>query len=251
MEIVTLVLAILGALAWLPYIIELITKWLTKPEIKLISGKALELGYTIHGPIINLFLAFSGEKKDSLINKINLLLVHDNKETHEFSWEWFEEELLQMQIPKTGNVPYKKNQQAIAIKVIKDNLIEKKIGFQIDLFKKERDKLVTALSEVSENYQKDKIEEKNIKTQRDYIELTNLNKNSFVWKVGKYNVSIKTYIAEREEPFVYYFTFKISPYDLKQLEKNIDLINIIYESYFVTHNNEFEENWKWVNVTKE
>ena len=70
MENITLYLSILGALAWLPEIIKLIKNIINKPKISIISDKNLELGFTLYGPIINLGLAFSSERKDALITKI-------------------------------------------------------------------------------------------------------------------------------------------------------------------------------------
>ncbi|MCX6165605.1 MAG: hypothetical protein NTU73_12225 [Ignavibacteriae bacterium] len=245
-EDITLILSILGALAWLPFIINLIKDFLTKPKITIISDKQIEIGYTTNGPIINLYLAFAGEKKDALINKIKLILIHEKSEKQEFEWQWFEEELLEMEVPNTGFVPYKKKQQAIALKLLKDNLIEKKIGFQVDSIKSERNKLINYLNEISENYIKESLEFNNLKAQKEYIDLISLSRNSFIWKVGNYKLSIETYIYEKNETFKHDIKFKLTTLDLKKLEKNISLINKVVESSYITHDTEFKETWNWV-----
>lgn len=245
-EDITLLLSILGALAWLPFIINLIKDFLTKPKITIISDKQIEIGYTTYGPIINLYLAFAGEKKDALINKIKLILIHEKSEKQEFEWEWFEEELLEMEVPNAGNVPYKKKQQAIALKLLKDNLIEKKIGFQVDSIKNERNKLINYLNEISENYIKESLDLKNLKAQKEYTDLISLSRNTFIWKVGNYKMTIEAYIYEKKENIRHNIKFKLTTLDLKKLEKNIDIINKIIESYYITHDTEYKATWNWV-----
>jgi hypothetical protein len=63
------ILAILGALAWLPQLIIFISKWLTKPKLTIITDKDLEIGYTTFGPIFNFQIAFLAEKKGNTPQK--------------------------------------------------------------------------------------------------------------------------------------------------------------------------------------
>lgn len=51
-------LAVLGALAWLPFIIQMIREKLKKPKLKIIPDKQIEIGYTTLGPIFNINIAF-------------------------------------------------------------------------------------------------------------------------------------------------------------------------------------------------
>jgi len=246
METITIILSIIGALAWLPDIIKLIRNIIKKPKVTIISDKNLELGFTLFGPIINLGLAFSSERKDALITKIILKLEHENKDKYEFIWEWFEENLLEMQIPNAGIVPYKKNQQAIALKVLKDNLVEKKVGFQIQEFKIEKNKQLSNLYEINENNLKNNIPPKSILSTNEYINLNNLYKNSFIWKSGKYIAQIEIFTNENKKSFTHSLNYKISTYDIKQLEKNKDLINKVLENMFIKQDIEYTEIWTWI-----
>jgi len=53
MEIMFKILAVLGALAWLPQLFIIIKNVLVKPIVKIIPENQLEIGYTLFGPIIN------------------------------------------------------------------------------------------------------------------------------------------------------------------------------------------------------
>ena len=140
-------LSAIGALAWLPQLFQWIKEYFTKPKLTIVSGNQIEIGYTSFGPIINLSLAILSEKKKAIVNKIDLELVHENNDTQKFSWVWFEEVLYSMDLPGSQQVSTKKNQNAIAIKIGVDDLIEKKVGFQQNTFKNEYDKHYKKLTE--------------------------------------------------------------------------------------------------------
>ncbi|GAH53027.1 unnamed protein product, partial [marine sediment metagenome] len=59
-----------------------------KPQLIINSHEEIEIGYDIHGPKLNIMFAFSSDYKDSFIEKIDLALEHEDKETHNFSWSW-------------------------------------------------------------------------------------------------------------------------------------------------------------------
>jgi hypothetical protein len=239
-------LAFLGALAWLPQIIIFIKNILTKPSISIISDKQIEVGYTSYGPIINIDLAFSSEKKDALINKICLELKHEKQEREVFMWEWFEEFLLEMAIPNQGRIPYTKKQKAFAIKVLTNSLSEKKIGFQIPELKAKANKLIFELNGMKQNILEQEQDINIVKSQKEYHSLINLSKSSFIWKVGKYEINIDVFTKENKEPFKHNIEFSLSDFDIKQLEKNIEMLNIMIENTFIIQDTEFLEKWEWV-----
>ena len=141
------ILAIIGAFAWVYPMAIWMNKLFTKTQVEILNHKELEIGFTSHGPIVNLNMAFSAEHKDAFIKKVQLTIRHEKNETSVFHWEWFEEILLEMDIPESGIIPYKKNQKAIAIKVPTETLTEKKVGFQNKKFKEEYSKLFSATNE--------------------------------------------------------------------------------------------------------
>jgi hypothetical protein len=68
--------ALLGALAWLPYIIRLIKDYFTKAEIRIILPKYPEVGFSTYGNIFNTKIAFATKNKDIVISDIGIKIKH-------------------------------------------------------------------------------------------------------------------------------------------------------------------------------
>jgi hypothetical protein len=243
-------LAVLGALAWLPHLISLVSNLLTKPNLSIISHPELELGYTTFGPILNMQLAFSAENKEVLIQRIEIILKHDSNETHLLSWDWFEEQLLQMDTPDQGPMPFKKNQRAIAIKILKESLVEKKIGFQEKKFKERHYELLNATKENYNNIIQSNQDITTLKVTKPYNDLHDFFKNSFIWKVGKYSVNMKVFIAKKDKPFEHNINFQLTNLDIKTLEANIKNCQDFIENSYIFGKLDFSPQWRWVNTYK-
>lgn len=241
------ILAILGALAWIYPLGLSIRSLLTKTKLEIIHHKQLEIGYTINGPIINVDLAFSAIDKDAFIKMVSVKLEHQNKENIELQWEWFEEVLLEMDLPDSGIVPYKKNQKAIAIKVPIETLIEKKIGFQSKKFKLEYSKFYSETNQKQINISENQLDLQQLKTTNEYNNFLNLFKDHFPWKKGKYEGLIEVQISERKKVFTQNFSFELTTLDIKNLETNISTSQELVKLHFVSPDPEFKIIWKWAN----
>jgi len=243
------ILAILGALAWMPFIIQLIREKIKKPKLKIFSENQIEIGYTSLGPILNIDLAFLAQNKSALVDKITLELIHKSQERQNFVWIWFEESLLQMELPKTP-IKYKKNQKAIALNVQLDTLIEKKIGFQSALFKSESEKIIKNLYEDRLNLGNSGKNIEEIKSYSNYNNAMDYAGNSFPWKIGVYKANFTVHISETNISFSHSFNFEISNLDVKVLHKNIDIIKASFENAFIKQNEELTPEWEWVHINK-
>lgn len=244
-------LAIFGALAWLPSIIEFFRKVLTRPRLTIISDNILEIGYTMNGPIINIRLAFTTEKKEVLIRGVALDLKHEKNDTHLFHWEWFEEELMRVEGLDTGAViPYKKNQKAIAIKVLEKDLIEKKVGFHEAEYKRSYTQLLKKLNSIFHILKSQEKAPNELKATNEYNAFQDFIKNSFSWKVGVYTATFKVYTDSMRTPVTEHtLQFSLTSLDLKNLEQNISITQQHVEDIFVGQNFQVL-NWSWVNTEK-
>ena len=81
-----ILIAILGAAAWIPHLVQLFMKIFTKPKLITVNQKEIEIGFNTLGPIINVGLAFLSEKDKALIQKITLQLKHSSQASHLFRW---------------------------------------------------------------------------------------------------------------------------------------------------------------------
>ncbi len=240
-------LAIIGAFAWLPSIIDWINNWLTRPRLSMIPDRLVEIGYTANGHIVNVRLAFTTEKKEALIRNVTLSLKHEKYDTHLFQWEWFEEELMQMETLDAGSIPYKKNQRAIAIKVLEDNLIEKKVGFHETEFKKSYDKKIKELRDVFHIWMTQNKKMDDLRATNEYNAFQDLIKNSFSWRVGVYTATVKVFTDDLKNAATEItIQFSLTSLDLKRLERNIAETQEYTDNSFIVLNPDYKPNWNWI-----
>ncbi len=238
-------IAILGAAAWIPHIIQLIIKIFSKPSLISINQKEIEIGFNTLGPIINFSLAFIAEKEKALIQKIDFTLKHSSNESHLFKWIWYEESLFQMDLQKVS-IPYKKYQNAIALNVAKDSMVEKKIGFQSIDFKEKLDPLAILLKEDIANLKNSEEELDKIKSRKSYNDLVSHLNNSCIWKIGKYEAEINIYVLKRRIPFKHRLVFDLNNMDLKNLQDNIQLCKDAIDNVIFSAEKKSEPAWNWV-----
>lgn len=241
------ILAILGALAWTYPLAIWIQKLLTKTKVEILNHKQLEIGFTTNGPIVNIDLAFSATNKDAFIKKVAIELTHESNEKIELLWEWFEEELLEMDIPESGTVPYRKNQKAIALKVPIETLIEKKVGFHSPSFKSDYSKLFSSVNQKQINIISNDQDIAQLKTSDDYNNFIDTFKKHFPWKMGRYTGTISVEVSQRTKLFQQNFSFELTALDIKNMEQNIATCQKLVELHFVAPDPDFTTSWKWAN----
>ena len=239
-------LAILGTLAWIPPIFMIINNKFIKPKISIMTEIELEIGYSTFGPIINTRLAFISDNKKALIKKIEAELTHENNDTQKFTWDWFEEILYETDIPNTGSMPTKKSQKAIAINLKKEELIEKKIGFQQNSFKKKQKEIIQKTIEDISIIEKSGKEINEITSKKSYYDLVDHYKHSFNWKTGKYSLVFKVYESSIKNPIEKKIHFSITPLDINNLELNISYCKNAIDRFLFKPSEELI-NWKWIN----
>jgi hypothetical protein len=240
-------LAVLGALAWLPQLFIFIRDLLTKPVIKIIPESHLEIGFTTYGPIINMTIAIIAEKRKALIDKMEIELTHENNDTQKFVWKWFEETLHVVDLPEQS-LPTRKNQTAIAINILKDELIEKKIGFQQKTFQSEQKALVQNTIEELINLSKANKESSELVASKNYNDLKNIYQDGFNWKVGKYNIKYKIYENSIKTPFVKELSFQMTSLDINGLKTNIEKCHLEIDRNYIGTDIEYPT-WNWANIT--
>jgi hypothetical protein len=241
-------LAILGALAWLPQLITIISRQLTKPKLSIITDEDIEIGYTTLGPIFNMQIAFLAESKRVVIRTVEIELIHSNNATQNFTWDWFEETLHTVNIPQSGLIPTKKNQKAIAINVDPDSLIEKKIGFQQNSFKDEQRKLVQLTTEEFLNIYNAGDDVNQIRSKNTFNKLKEYYRNGFNWKIGDYRAKITVKLSDGQS-FESEVKFQLTSLDIKTIEPNIKIAQKLVDKEYGAEV-ETDNNWFWVDTKK-
>jgi hypothetical protein len=242
------ILAIVGALSWTYPLIVWLDKRLTRTQLEIINHKKLQVGYTSFGPILNIDLAFSASKDDAFVKEVAVVLRHESNQTENFKWEWFEENLMEIEIPDTGGiVPYKKNQKAVALKVLTNTLTEKKVGFQKPLFHDNYSAQYQSTFEVYQNFDTKNGDINELRRSKEFNDFEHFFRNNFIWKVGKYNGTIMCKVANSKEVFKKDIEFYLTSLDIRKLENNIQLCLDTLENHFITRNPDIKVFWNWTN----
>lgn len=239
------IIAILGALAWLPQIISWVYNWMKKPKLTIYHDGEAEAGYIKNGNVFNLRFSFLAREKNALIDDIELLLVDKDGASHNLKWMWYSETFYELQGP-AGNSTMAKQQNAIAINVFKEVLVEKFIGFQSVSFLEKRKQLAYKLSTLIENQRiNGDINIDIIRCSQEYNELIRLYKNSFLWKPGEYSATAKVHIADTNEIIEHNFSFALSELEVDTLHKNIEFTKSILDYEFIDSSKELNGAWLW------
>src|SRR4051812_38525799 len=80
------ILAYIGALAWIPQIIQWAIIFFTKPLIRIIPDRTAQIGYTLYGPIFNLRVSIGVTRKDTVVYFIGVQLKHNDGSSYNFEW---------------------------------------------------------------------------------------------------------------------------------------------------------------------
>lgn len=138
--------AILGALAWLPQIINWFINWKQKPQLKIFGDDEAQVGYTTFGCVFNMNFSFLSKKKMSLIENMTVTVIDKNKTEYLLTWNWYSETFYELKSPDSI-ATMGKQQKAISFVAYKDVLTEKFIGFQINEFREKTKLLLNKINQ--------------------------------------------------------------------------------------------------------
>ena len=218
--------AIIGAGAWIPHIIYFIYNKFVNPKLNFIPESTIEVGYSFYGPILNPAFAISTARKDALVEKIKIKMIHDGtKEEHEFIWQYLDEKGFEGMSTKGEKIELRKTQSAIALKIGVVGLIEKKVLFNDIAFLQKRLELENALYEQEDFLKRTRSEEYPgcIFMTREYTDLIDFIRTSFYWKEGEYKLYLYAYEISSKSPHIEEYSFNLKRIDIDKLERNIEI----------------------------
>ncbi len=246
------VLAILGALAWLPHLIKLAKELFIIPNISIITQRNAEIGHTTYGPIINIRLAFATKHKEIVISSIKIRLIHESGDEKVFSWRGITQPLLQMRNVQGTSIPMEKEHSVLAIRLNPKEIEERLIRFQDEDFHKDKEIYETkAAKKLMYLKEKDKFDVDEYLHSEEINDLTSFIKHSFNWKQGLYYMIFEIDSNDKFNLNDNKYSFSLSALDIEVLEKNKDTIEIQYENELKSvTDKEYElktETWNWRN----
>ena len=240
--------AILGALAWTPYVFAAIRKAITKPEVSVIINRFGEIGFNTLGPIFNLRLAFSVKNHDIVVSGLKVRLVHEGGEEKLFEWQGIRQQLLKMTTPDGSVMPYEKEQSVLAIKLNQKEIEERHIQCQETAYINGKFEYESkALKRLVYLKDKENFDQDEFVKSQEMSDLFNYIKHSFPWKSGRYEAIIE---IESPEKFVLIdnrYEFVLTPVDIEELDKNRLQINKEFQKPDETNPEKNKPVWNWRN----
>jgi hypothetical protein len=94
--------AYIGAAAWAPQIARWMYRAYVTPQIQVISSQYASVGYTRFGPIFNLNLAFTAQRKPAIIDVLESVMTHEDGERRAFQMQGMSETISDIADP-AGN----------------------------------------------------------------------------------------------------------------------------------------------------
>ncbi len=248
----TLLLALVGAAAWLPQIISWLYARFVKPKLRFVPEEMTDIGYTSDGPILDQTFAIATSKKDALVEKIKLKVIHEDGEKHDFHWKFLDEKGGEIINPAGEKLEIGKHQSAIALKISTLGLAEKKIRFWDISYQNKLFLYIRAFQEKVSYLKKTKCEnyqEEIIKT-KEFLDILDFIKTGFCWEKGKYDVYLHAYETSLKNPHMEQFQFELSKEDIELLEKNIKEIQEWCKDMVLLEGKDIKEwpkrFWNWV-----
>lgn len=245
--------AYVGAAAWLPQIAGIIYRRIVQPEVSITPGQYGEAGFTSFGPIFNLQLLFSVEKKDIVLDGLEMILQHTDGDLHILRWAGIGETFSEITDAAGNRQIVKRDQTPIAIKIGTESLIEKFVRFQEPKYHEiDRPMMANLLEHCSYLKQTNPTSyvEKALES-KELFALIEARKKSFWWKPGTYEVTLKPSSPKKFKLANSNFTFKLTKIDIDFLKRNLSLLDIYLKNVISssTPNFEFQPlNWNWANV---
>jgi hypothetical protein len=243
--------AYVGAAAWLPQIASWIYSRFTTPQVLVVPEKQAELGYTSVGPIFNIRLALSAERKDVVLDSLEAVLIHQDGETHRLAWTGMRENLSEISDAAGHRQVVEKDQPAIALKLTTVSLVEKFVRFQ-DLTHQETQRRLhndliakwAFLKDKDTNYQDQLLKSNELQ------KLLELFERDFGWKPGRYTVEFRARSPQKFTMQPNRFAFELMPHDVSALHDNLGTVKKEYENLIRAGSVGYEPNpinWTWRN----
>ncbi len=221
MDILTFVLSLIGALAWIPSIVDFFKK--ERIEIKL--DKQINIVVDQNNSTIGIRLGISCKNKDVFVEKATLEIVHENGHKKNYIWGFIAEVLWENK-GDNGNFTTQKQSYALGWKFTKDTISDPGITFLDQDYEKKcksyKEQLISKVSAIIDNKQ----DLNAIKTDSNYVGLLQLYKENCQWLSGKYNGTIRIHTVDNN---TYENSFSFSLNKLKMDYFKVEVYDILVE----------------------
>lgn len=248
----TLIISIIGAAAWLPPLLSLVKKWLTKPALIITPSNQCLVGFAELGPIINIKMAITADNESILIDRIEFELSHDSGAKQLFRWHEVAEVRGQMIVPGVSNQPVIQESEAIAIKILstdfKDILLKNRLEEHSEGLRKYDDEFNKERRRLSNNNQYDPLSFYASKTVQD---MQAFMQSQMIWKKGQYRVRFLVHTRSEVNLHVPELIFSLSGDDIVLMQANSDNLPRLLKNICLMGTPSADQvqslDWHWLN----
>ena len=244
--------AYIGAAAWLPQIVFLLYRWLNVPVLTIVPELEPELGFTSHGTICNLRLAFIAEHKDLILDDLALDVVHEDGEQRALRWAGAKEDLGETRDAagvKQGQLTKEHPLTALRVAPV-GPMIERFVLFQEPRYRNETKSLMQNLVDhfdhlkrTSPGYVNEALASKELHA------LLEARTQLFWWKPGHYKITFRPAAQKSFSIKQPSYSFELKPSDVDRLRQNLATLRRDLEDAIRADLPEFRREvltWNWV-----
>jgi hypothetical protein len=212
-------------------IISWIWKHFVAARVEVIPDRVVQIGFTRFGPIFNLNLAFTSERRSAILSKLFVEITHEKGETHVFQWASVRETFSEISDPLGNRQTVAKEQNPIAFKIGVEVLSEKFVMFQEEEFyKRLQENLDAVAAQVAYLRTRHENPADEILNSKEQHELIDAHKKALWWKPGRYIVKFGITTTGKASMNPKSFSFHLSSLDIDILANNLPLVERDYEN---------------------
>ncbi|HYX29913.1 MAG TPA: hypothetical protein VE863_15335 [Pyrinomonadaceae bacterium] len=216
------IVAIIGAAAWVPQIVQWVNNALRKPRVELFSAPTLIVGYTSKGPFLQLTASIASENDDVVVTGVDILARHSTGEERKLTWFSVTESQFNLRAPTGETLSMNRAQTVLAIKATTDTLAEKFIAFHDHAFVAEVQRRISIAKE-HYSYLRGQTEHgaDEALRSREFAQAEQfLTDNSF-WREGTYRLDITISGKQLKEPHRQALQINLSRRDVDVIKKDL------------------------------
>lgn len=217
--------AYIGAAAWLPQIGVWAYGALTTPKLKLVSAGNIEIWFSTFGPGVHATLAFSADRRDAFIEKMNLRATHEDGDKRDFDWRFLNDNQSQSRDAQ-GNISSQfRSFPAVALKVSTVSLVEKIVAFHNGQFEERFNPLLNKMMEIhrhNETKMGSAAAFEQLLQSLEFEQTQRVYLDSLFWRAGKWEFLITAKLTGVNRLHAQRFTVTFKDEDIVLLRRNFE-----------------------------
>lgn len=247
------VAAYIGAAAWLPQIAAWIWRRVVVSKVTIVAAPFVEIGFTRFGPIFNIRMAFSSERKDAIVDGVDVQLRHEDGEEHLLRWAGMSEHLSEITDASGNRQIVSREQAPIAVQIGQQGLLEKFVRFQEPRFW-DRNQVPFEVFAKQALFLRAQGGEwwGRLLESRELHELLEAHRAAFWWKTGRWTAVFDLRSPGRLTVTRHSYEFVLSEANVSLLKENLSELSTEFQNVVRSAEPQYElrpTNWKWINAS--